>query len=120
MTDRFFFINLEKESESRFEITKFFNYTDNHDPLTSFLYSELKSVPLEGYFKVRGQEGRPDLVSFEIYTDTQYWWVLMLYNDIQKVDQITEGMDLKYPSISALEDLYFSLKINEQAINRTT
>jgi hypothetical protein len=120
MTDRFFFIDLNKESESRFELSKFFQWTDNFDPLNSYLFSELKNVPVDGYFKVQGQDGRPDQISYEIYSDTQYWWVLMIYNDLQTVEEFVSGLDIKYPSISSLEDLYFSLKTNEQAITKNT
>jgi hypothetical protein len=115
VTDKFFFINLDKESKKRFELAKFFNYTDNYDPLTSFVYSEFKDIPVSGFFKIQGQDGRPDLISYEIFNDTQYWWLLMLYNDISTVEGFVTGMDIKYPSIGDMEDLYFSLKISEQA-----
>jgi len=118
MTDKYFFIDLDNESEKRFEISKFFGYTDNYDPLTSFLHTEVQTLPAQGFFKVQGQDGRPDLISFEIYNDTQYWWVLMIYNNLQSVEDFVTGLDLKYPSISSMEDLYFGLKLQEQANSR--
>lgn len=118
MADKYFFIDLDNSSEKRYEISKFFEYTDNFDPLTSFLYEQLKSLPMEGYILVQGEDGRPDLLSNRIYSDTQYWWILMTYNDLAKVEEIVNGMEIRYPSIESLENLYFSLKTNEQAINQ--
>lgn len=118
---KYFFIDLDNESSVRFEKAKFFSYTDNHDPLTSYLLSELKTLPVAGFFTVAGgEEGRPDSLSFNIYADTQYWWILMAYNDLSNIQEITNGMTIKYPSLSSLEDLYFSLKTQEQATNNET
>lgn len=118
MTDKFFFINLDKDSNTRFEMSKFFNFTDNYDPLTSFMCNEFRELPVSGFFRIQGQDGRPDLISYEIFNNTQYWWLLMLYNDVQTVEGFTEGMTVKYPSIEDMEDLYFSLKIKEKANNK--
>jgi hypothetical protein len=117
---KFFFINLDKDGPTRLEPSKFFSYTDNYDPLTSYFLSELRNLPAAGYFTITGgEEGRPDNLAHKVYRDTQYWWLLMAYNDITNINQFTIGLELKYPSISAVENLYFSLKIQEQANNQT-
>jgi len=49
----------------------------------------------------------------EIYNNFQYWWIIMLYNNILKIDELVSGLTLSYPDINDLEDLYFSLKSQE-------
>ena len=114
-----FFINLDKEYEKRFDQGKFFEFvTDNFDPLTSTLLREIRDLPLFGRFNVSNEEGRPDLVSFRVFGDTQYWWALMVYNDITKVDDVINGTVINYPSLASLEDLFFSLKARQSAAER--
>lgn len=104
-----FFINLESNSPNRFDPEYFFRYTDNFDPLTSSFVKDLKNLSQFGQYVVQVEEGRPDLISFKIYGDTQYWWIILLYNDIIYIEDIQIGMSLKFPSLSDLETIYFSL-----------
>ena len=97
-------------------MSKFFEYTDNYDALTSFFSTELPKLPVSGYFEVNGQDERPDLVSHKIYNDTQYWWIILMYNGKLEYTDIATGEKLKYPSVDDIEDLFFSLKAKENAI----
>lgn len=112
-----FFIDLEKETDKRFDISKFFEFTDNYDPLSSGFVSSLKSISMGGLYTITKEDGRPDLISNNIYGDTQYWWILMLYNDYVIVEDFKIGEQIKYPSLTELEDLYFSLKVKQLAVN---
>lgn len=107
----FFYINLEDDYKLRFDLGKFLNFeNDTYDPLTSNLIENIKSLSNGGVFKVKSEENRPDQISYRIYDDTQYWWVIMLYNDILDVEDIEIGMVLSYPDADELDSFYFSLK----------
>lgn len=111
-----FFINLDLEALVRFDMAKFMEFVvDNHDPLTSRFFRDLRDLEIEGFFVVQGEGTRPDTISFKIYGDHQYWWVIMLYNDLFEVEDIVSGTSLKFPSLSGIEDLFFSLKSLESA-----
>lgn len=109
------FVNLENEKGERYAMSKFFAYTDNFDPLTSYFASEIAKLPVSGYYTIQGEDERPDLAAYRIYGDTQYWWVLLMYNKILEFNGIATGETLPYPSLTDIEDLYFSLKAKETA-----
>ena len=107
----FFHIDLEKDYKLRFDLGKFLKFeNDTFDPLTSSMIEKIKSIQAGGVFKVKSEETRPDQISYIIYGDTQYWWVIMLYNDILDVEDIEVGMILNYPDPDDLDSFYFSLK----------
>lgn len=108
-----FFIQLDSESRERFSMARFFEFTDNFDPLTSFFARELINLPQFGYYTVQGEDGRPDILSHRIYGDTQYWWVLLAYNKILEFDAFVTGQTIRYPSLDSLEELFFSLKARQ-------
>ena len=109
-----FYINTDLESKERYDMAKFSEYlTDNFDILNSYFVHKLKSLAEFGQYAVQAEEERAELISFKIYGSTQYWWLLLLYNDLTAWEQLTAGLTLKYPSITSLEDLYFSLNTLE-------
>lgn len=111
-----FFINSELESDERYDLAKFLDYSDNFDPLTSSFLLELKKLSASGEYVITDDEFKPDLTSSRIYSGrTQYWWLLMLYNNILSEDDWLVETVIQYPSIDALEDIYFTLKSKEQA-----
>lgn len=110
-----FFIDLETETPERFDLSRFMEYTDNHDPLTAAFFDDILAMPLEGYFVVQGEEARPDVIAHKLYGSTQYWWIVMMYNSLTDVNEIQSGISLRYPSLSSVEDAYFSLKSRQTA-----
>jgi hypothetical protein len=45
------------------------------------------------------EAGRPDLISQGIYQNSNYWWILMQYNDIVDVfSELKAGLILQVPS----------------------
>ena len=105
-----FFLNLNKDYSTRYEAGKFFDFNvDNVDPLTSVFFNEINNIPPAGYWYVVIDEGRPDIISNTIYDDTQYWWLLLMFNGIVYPWWITTGDILSYPSEDDLDALYFSL-----------
>ena len=89
--DKLFFIDLDNTSPTRFELSKFMEFSDNFDPITSNFFFRLKALPIGGRFVVQGEEGRPDLIAFNALGDVQFWWVILLYNDVLDVDDIVNG-----------------------------
>jgi len=113
-----FFIDLQYEKKlgvsglkaDRFDAAKFMEYSGNfHEPLTSHFLMELKKLPESGVFKVTSEESRPDLVAYKIYRQTQLWWILMYYNGLQNTSDIKASVVLRYPSLSSLEKIYYTL-----------
>lgn len=114
-----FFLNLDNEYDKRYDLGKFMNYDeDGFDPLNSYMLEKISGIKSGGQFTVTSEEGRPDIISNKIYGDTQYWWVILLYNAITSFDDLVNGMELKYPKLQELEDFYFSLKSQQTQLNR--
>lgn len=114
-----FFINLEKETEKRYDMSRFMEFTDNFDPLTAGFLRDIKALPTDGYFVVQGEEFRPDAIAHKLYGSTQYWWAVMIYNDLSDINQLTSGISLSYPSLEDLEDAYFKLKSKQSVQDRS-
>jgi hypothetical protein len=109
-----FFIDLNTSNlKERYALSKFLEFSDNFDPITSEFMNKLVSLKSSGSYQIAGEDARPELISNEIYGNTQYWWAIMFYNGITKVDDLVNGMVLKYPSSDDIEDLYFILKSKE-------
>lgn len=106
-----FFINLDDNSPERFAESKFMEIVvDNSDPLTSYFYDKIKALPPSGSYSVQHEVERPESLSYSIYGDSQYWWILLEYNGIKEYSQIAIGDTILYPSIADIEDLFFALK----------
>jgi len=106
-----FFINLDYESKERFDLSRFVEFTNGcHDFLLSYFVRELKNLKQYSTFVVQNEEYRPELISYKIYGSVQYWWIIMFYNDLVSIEDITTGLMIGYPSIADLESLYFTLK----------
>ena len=105
-----FFINSDIESDERFDMARFMNYTDNFDPLTSRFFSDLKKLAKTGEYAIQGEEEKPDLVSTSLYENTQYWWIILAYNDMLNVGELLSGKGIGHTSVENIEDLLFNLK----------
>ena len=74
------------ETEQKWDMIKFLQFNvDNCDPLNSFTYTFIKDLPEEGTRIIRRSTHRPDTLSYILYGSTQYWWLIMLYNNIMEV-----------------------------------
>ena len=50
------------------------------------------------------EAGRPDLLAYKIYQNTQLWWILMKYNDIiDPFSELVEGFVLKVPDLKDIQ-----------------
>lgn len=105
------YIELEKEITDKFDIAKFFSFTNMvHDPLTSYFLEKIQTLPFFGRKEITVEVNRPDLLASNIYNDTQYWWLLLEYNNILKFTDLKVGKEINYFNIDDLENLYYTLK----------
>ena len=110
------YINLDKKYTDRFDMAKFLNFSNGvHDILTSYFLYKLSDLPVRGKFEITFESGRPEFLSYLLYKDVQYWWLLMEYNNLLDIYDLKQGLEIKYFSINELEDLYFSLVSNENS-----
>ena len=111
-----FYINEHIETKERFATEKFMEFSEGtYDPLTSYFMNQIHELPEGGYTAVRGEEGRPESLSFNIYGTMQLWWILMEFNDVIEIDELISDMNIKNPTLRHLEDLYFRLKALKKA-----
>jgi hypothetical protein len=111
-----FYFDEAYESDIRYDQGKLLEYDEGfRDLVNSYFVFEIKNLELEGKYVIVGEEERPDLLSYKIYKHTQYWWIILLYNDIIEIDEIKNGLVINYPSIDSLEELYFKLKPLQRA-----
>ena len=102
-----FYIDTEFDTNTRFDTIKFVEFNkDNIDCVTSFMFSNISALPSIGTYTILYEENRPDLLSYNLYGDTQYWWVLMWYNSLLSINDLVNGLVISYPSLSSLENLY--------------
>jgi hypothetical protein len=110
-----FFINLATNFKTRYDPAKFLEFVilsyanPLYDVLGSYFWKQLKTLSVKGTYQVRGEDNRPDLISYRIYGNTQYWWIILLYNNLTSNEDIVGGMTLNYPALIDLETLYFQL-----------
>lgn len=111
-----FYIDNETQTIDKYDMAKFMDFTDDgvFDCINSYFLYQIPKLPLSGQYTVRKEEGRPDLLAYNIYGDTQYWWILMWYNSFIKPQDIKNGITIKYPSISAIEQLYLTASLNKK------
>lgn len=102
-------INNNLITEKRFDMAKFMAYADGFDIIDSNFINSVSNISASGTYIIRLEVSRPDLLSFNLYGDTQYWWLLMLYNDLSLPTDLVAGLEIKYFSIPDLETIYFSL-----------
>ena len=119
-----FFINDYIESEDRYGLQKFLEYTRStkteepiglFNTLNSVFLTELKELPLQTY--VTSKNEHPDLLAYKIYGDTQFSWILMVYNNCFDFTDGTfsTGSQIKYPAPEDLEKILFTLKSRKRA-----
>jgi hypothetical protein len=92
-------------------MAKFMAHSEyGYDILTSYFIKQIDNLEPFGTYEVVNEEYKPWLVSYRIYGDVQYWWILMMYNKIISHYDVKIGIEINYPSIEDIEDVYFNLK----------
>ena len=112
-----FYINLDFESPVRYDEGRFLEWKeDMYDVLNSYFVERIKGLSVAGEYVVVSEEGRPDLLSYNLYGSTQYWWVLLIYNDLINPEDLKSGMTVRYFSVDDLEELFFRLAALERSV----
>lgn len=117
-----FFIDNETKTFDKFELSKFMDFQDDlvFDCLNSFMLLSIPKLPYIGYVTVTSkEENRPDMLSYTIYGTTQYWWIVMLYNNLLSPYDIKIGQKVYYPSSNNLEQLYTQASLNQKTQGTT-
>ena len=105
-----FYIDLDRETLSRYDPSKFMEFLEGiYDEFPSYFLTEFRKLPISGIYTVSYAEFRPDVFSRDIYGDSVYWQLPLIYNSIVQIDELIIGKILNYPSMSDVEDLYFKL-----------
>lgn len=111
-----YYIDNETQTTDKYDMAKFIEFADDgvFDCLNSYFLYQIPLLPLIGYYTIRTEENRPDLLSYTLYGDTQYWWIIMHYNNLLKPQDLKSGVIIKYPSLSSIEQLYLSASLNKK------
>jgi len=108
-----YYYNDQIDVPKRFDLARFLEYDEDaecYDILTSYLCNYILDETHDGIFVVSSEEGRPELVSYKIYRDTQYWWILMYYNGLLSYEEVQSDMNLKYLRLPKLESYVLELR----------
>ena len=112
-----FYISDDIESIDRYGLQKLLEYDPEGDfsTLSSVFLTELRNLPVQSY--VTSQDERPDLMAYKIYGDTQFAWILMIYNNCIDFNDGTfsAGSQIRYPRLEDLEKVIFTLKARKRA-----
>lgn len=100
------------ETPVRYESSKFFPFSEvgGFDIIRSYFAQQLGYIPEFGDMEIVTNEGRVDLCAVDTLGETQYFWILMMYNGIIDVNELKTGTMLKIPDKNKLEELYFRVK----------
>lgn len=110
-----FFINDNLNTAKRYDMAKFLNCpTDSLTMLDSYFVKKLTELSYSGTITVTSQVHKPDLLSYDIYGETTYWWILMLYNGLKSPLELEAGLNIRFPSLSSLENIYFTLSTQQK------
>ena len=112
-----FYINLDYQGFPKYLLGRFCEYLDDlYDIIPSYFLQKLRELPPKVYLTITPDiEYRPDLLSYQLYGDVQYWWLLLFYNDLISFEDLVAGLEIKYFNLVDLESLYLSLKPLELA-----
>lgn len=111
-----YYIDNETITTDKYDLCKFMDFSDEgvFDCFNSYMLHELLNLPVLGYYVVRAEEKRPDLLSYNIYGGTQYWWILMVYNTLLSPNQLVPGLRIAYPSMDDIEQLYVNANLYQK------
>jgi len=106
----YFYIDYSRDTLSRYDPSRFMRkHDDFYDINDSYLIEKVRELPHSGTYLIE-VERRPDIYSNDIYGTTRNWQMLLDYNSIVLIDELVVGKQLRYPSLSSVEDIFFRLK----------
>jgi hypothetical protein len=113
-----FYIDIKKQTEKRYAPEKLMRFDKSgvYDILDSHFMTELTKLPMAGTYVVVEDEARPDVIAHRLLGSTEYWWVLMMYNNLIMPSQLKAGVTIKYPVMDRLETMYGRLSAQERQV----
>ncbi len=109
-----FTYNSDYESKERFDLAKFIEFSEEYqdfDVLNSAFLQEVLKVSSIGEIKTTNKhKHQPDLLTYELFDNELYWWLILYYNNIDSIDVLVSGMILKIPSFEEIEQIIFTLR----------
>ena len=111
-----YYIDNETNTTDKFDMAKFIELGDDgvFDSLNSYMLYAIPKLPSVGTYKVRVEAGAPDYLAKSIYNDEQYWWILMWYNHILHPEDLVVGLEISYPSIGDIQQLYTNASLYQK------
>lgn len=105
-----YFLNLDSDTDYKFDMSRFMQYTTQYDPFWSYLINNIKKIPYTGQYRIDQEEGRAELLSYNLYQTTKLWWFLLLYNDKICPFDLKRGEYIYYPTLNAIDNFYMDLR----------
>lgn len=118
-----FFLNTsteQNETGDKFDISRFMELQQHYDPFWSYLLNKIHLVPAQGSYRIDQEEGRPELLSYNLYETIKYWWLLLVYNRKVCPFDLKQGEYIKYPSIINIDRVYMHLRDLQAQHNSNT
>ncbi len=107
----FFYVDYNIETRFRYDLTKFLEYKEGiYDTYNSYFLSKFCKLPEAGAYLISTVPERPDIYSRDLYATTDYWHLLLEFNNILFLNELQLGKSLRYFNLSDLEDLFFTIK----------
>lgn len=111
-----FYIDNDIDTINKFDMIKFLELGQDMviDSLSSYMLYQIPKLPIHGYYKITTEEGHPEYLSYTIYGDVQYWWILMWYNQLLSPNELKIGLEIKYPALGSIEQLYLNASLQQK------
>jgi len=112
-----YYLNNDIITTEKFDMIKFMELGEDMvvDSLSSYVLYQIPYLPIYGNITIDSTtEGRPEYLSYLLYGDTQYWWILMWYNHLLSPTELTVGLKINYPGVGAIEQLYMNTAVKEK------
>ena len=112
-----FYIDNDLETIDKFDMMKFLSLGEDMviDSLSSYMLYQIPKLPVHGYYKITAyEEKHPEYLSDALYGDTQYWWILMWYNQLLSPNELTIGKEIMYPALGSIEQLYLNASLQQK------
>ena len=76
------------------------------DPLKNKVAVAISQVNAYVLYNVnKSERGRPDLIAYNKYGDTNYWWIILMYNGLISFKELKEGITIKVPDFSQISKI---------------
>lgn len=89
---------------------------NDYNPLDNIYDDTFYQLPYVRHTVASGEAGRPDLISFKLYGDTDFYAYILLFNRIVDPFTVEEGVQLRIPVFSNLAS-WLTIKLIQYPIS---